>query len=337
MEDWLQLMMSGNSTLTEEILRLLHTAVESGPRVQQAALEASVLPALLDLLSTLTEGTAGIHVDSTVTVLACDLLDWFLLVAGLAHSVGANRCPEPSPAAQLRKVMVYINPKFAAQLTAQLVAVLEQTEGTAVSAAVITCLYRMACMEEDPVPDVSVQQCNRNCQNAVDSAQQLHANASVEHAVQLHSPHSRRVNAEECQLLSQDDPVVKADHKHPADEQHCSVSEVQPHCLSQLVQSGGAVEGVVVVAATLTSDGPSGRYWPHVVAVLAVLSWVAAALVRAIDGTQRFTCQVGEHPGKTPAVPRDLCMTVLLNLFRLLATHQKQHTMRWTSEIRSSL
>lgn len=281
-EDWLPLTMSGNSTLTLEVLRLLHTAAETSVLVHQAALEAAVLPALLDLLRTLAEGRTGLHVDDPVTTCACDVLDWFLLSARLPHSASAEASPST------REVHVVLHPALTAQLAAQLTAVVAQSESAAVGAASLKCLYRMACMEDDPVPHVSAKQCGSICQNTSGSAQQGNVAAAP-----VCDVHSKEASSRRDQLSQHETPqnIGKVE-----EQQHLSVGEVQPHCLWPVLQSAPAVEGAVVVAATLASDGPSGSYWAHVVAVLAVLSWVAAALARGTDATQHSAAATA-HPG----------------------------------------
>ena len=215
-EAWLHLTLSGNSALTLEVLRLLHTAAESSSHVHQAALEAAVLPALLDLLRTLTEGSAGLHVDDTVTSYACDVLDWFLLSARLPHTASVEDFPSP------HEIQVVLDPQITALLAAQLALVVGQSESTAVGAAALKCLYRMACMEEDPVPNVPVKQCRSIRQSTTASAQQLHGSVAVEHVGDCRS---RCGSSRHDQLSKHDTAVKKGIESLEVGEYH-AVSEV---------------------------------------------------------------------------------------------------------------
>lgn len=291
MEEWLQLIMSGNSDLTVEVLKLLHAAAEADPQVQEAALEAAVLPALCDFLTEATQGRIGLHVDSSATAAACDLLDLFLMSAVLQDSTTAEE--SRSGESHLR---VALNRELAASLARQLVAVLEKSESTAVSAACTICLYRLACMEDDPVPDVAEHCCQHSCKTEHSAREVFRSMASAE-TVGDHersSGHRSTLQSEVSQ------------HQAAYD------TNLQPHhSLWHLAHSGGAVEAIVVAAATLACDGPAGSYWANVVAVIAVLSWVGAALVKA------WKVRVSPQPGHTGTF---FAMALFVAMHAVLAT-----------------
>jgi hypothetical protein len=311
-ETWLQLMMCGKSTLTMEILRLLHTAAESSSQVHQAALECAVLPALADLLSDLIQGQEELQVDSAVTTAACDLLDLFLVKAGLERSAASATADDSCVnSAQHVDVQVIISRELAAQLSTLLVSVVGLCESCPVTAAAVTCLYHMVCMEDDPVPldTACATKHHISEKQSGESGQQSLGHAAAMNTNPQHSPHRRHCSG--AGQISGSEAVRGTDQELSSPDEQCPASDAQ-HCLKQLLHNGAAVEGLIVATATMVSDGPAGTYWPHAVPALAVLSWVAAAFVRAADGQlqSRPTAQHVEAKGKLVLSPLidDNCM-----------------------------
>jgi hypothetical protein len=239
---------------------------------------------------------------------------WRMHLQGGAPVLAAGAAVGHPPAQALPIAMhecsLQLSRHMARQLAQQLVALLAQSESSAVAIGALVCLYRLACMETSPMPTLAV--CSPACGTASPAARPR-SPTHGQHAQPLAGRGG--TSASESSAEAPQARMAGVQCMQSSGDPECC-SGLGTHCLWPLLQSAEALEGALVAAATITGDAAHGPMWRHADAVLAVLSWSLSALLRGQrqlqavdartpDGSQRDGSQLsgGQQCERTRPVP----------------------------------